>query len=60
MLLTRLSTAVYAKRCPDVAQRSSTGNGAELVTDCKKCCVKDSGSQRYTKAELLVDQWRVR
>ncbi|GFR39657.1 hypothetical protein Agub_g128 [Astrephomene gubernaculifera] len=44
--------------CSDCDVLAEYVKDAELAEDCRKCCTKDPVSKRYSKAELIVDQWR--
>ncbi|GIL91116.1 hypothetical protein Vretimale_9563 [Volvox reticuliferus] len=45
--------------CSDCDVLAQYVKDEELVAECKACCTKDQVSAKYTKAELLVDQWRI-
>ncbi|EFJ45049.1 hypothetical protein VOLCADRAFT_121242, partial [Volvox carteri f. nagariensis] len=45
--------------CSDCDVLAQYVKDEELVADCKACCAKDAVTVKYTKAELLVDQWRL-
>ncbi|KAG2444901.1 hypothetical protein HXX76_001637 [Chlamydomonas incerta] len=44
--------------CSDCELLSQFVKDEELVRDCKGCCVQDEAVKKFTKAELIIDQWR--